>query len=69
VRRLAPITGANRLLSIDGGIGPATIPLAARAGASQFVVGSAIFDAADYRSAMESLLLAASGAAYSAKLE
>jgi ribulose-phosphate 3-epimerase len=69
VRRLAPHTGTNRLLSIDGGIGLATIPLAARAGACQFVVGSAIFDSSDYRSAMESLVLAASGAAHSAKSE
>ena len=69
VRKLAPHTGSNRLLSIDGGIGPESIPLAARAGARQFVVGSAIFDAADYRSAMESLHLAASGAAYSANSE
>ena len=69
VRRLAPHTGANRLLSIDGGIGPATISQAAQAGARQFVVGSAIFDAADYRSAIESLHLAASGAAHSANLE
>lgn len=69
VRRLAPHTGKNRLLSIDGGIGLETIPLAARAGANQFVVGSAIFDAGDYRSAMEGLLVATGGAACSAKME
>ena len=67
VRRLAPHTGSDRLLSIDGGIGHETISLAARAGARQFVVGSAIFDEADYRSAMDNLLLAAGGAACSAK--
>jgi len=69
LRRLAPRTGNDRLLSIDGGIGPATIPLAASAGARQFVVGSAIFDAPDYREAMDNLLLAASGAAVSASSE
>jgi ribulose-phosphate 3-epimerase len=67
VRRLAPHTGSDRLLSIDGGIGHETISLATRAGARQFVVGSAIFDEADYRSAMDNLLLAAGGAACSAK--
>jgi ribulose-phosphate 3-epimerase len=69
LRQLAPRVGKNRLLSIDGGIGPATIPLAARAGANQFVVGSAIFDTPDYREAMTNLLLTASGAAVSANSE
>jgi ribulose-phosphate 3-epimerase len=69
VRRLAPLVGTDRLLSIDGGIGPATIPLAARAGAREFVVGSAIFDTRDYREAMDNMLLAASGAAVSANSE
>ncbi len=62
VRRLAPLVGGDRLLSIDGGIGPATIPEAARAGATEFVVGSAIFDTTDYREAIESMCLAARGA-------
>jgi ribulose-phosphate 3-epimerase len=69
LRRLAPLAGKDRLLSVDGGIGPATISLAARAGACQFVVGSAIFDEPDYREAMESMLQAASGAAVSANSE
>ncbi len=69
VRRLAPLVGKNRLLSIDGGLGPATAPLAAQAGATEFVTGSAIFDAADYGEAMERMLLAASGAAVSATSE
>lgn len=69
VKRLRPLLGGSRLLSIDGGIGPGTIALAAQAGANQFVVGSAIFDTRDYREAMESMLLAASGAAVSATSE
>jgi ribulose-phosphate 3-epimerase len=69
VRRLAPLTRGERLLSIDGGIGPATIGVAAAAGATEFVVGSAIFDAPDYRVAMERMLLAASGAAVPANAE
>src|SRR5262245_58586684 len=69
VRRLAPLVGKNRLLSIDGGLGPTTVAPAATAGASQFVVGSAIFDTSDYREAMENLLLQASGAAVSATSE
>src|SRR5262245_49476794 len=69
VSRLAALLGRNRLLSIDGGVGPETIPMAAAAGAREFVVGSAIFDTTDYREAMDSLLRRASGAAVSATLE
>lgn len=36
------------ILSVDGGIGPETIQPTAAAGASLFVAGSSIFDAADY---------------------
>jgi ribulose-phosphate 3-epimerase len=66
VRRLASLVGKDRLLSIDGGIGPTTIPLAAQAGATEFVTGSAVFDAGDYGEALERMLLAANGAAVSA---
>lgn len=69
LRRLAPLLGSDRLLSIDGGIGHETIPAAAAAGANQFVVGSAIFDTPDYRQAIENLHLAAVGAAVSANSE
>jgi ribulose-phosphate 3-epimerase len=69
VRRLAPLMRGERLLSIDGGIGPATIGVAAAAGAAEFVAGSAIFDAPDYRAAMETLRQAASGAAVPANAE
>ncbi len=69
VARIRALVGHDRLLSIDGGIDPTTIPLAARAGANQFVVGSAIFDTSDYREAIESLLQTARGAAVSANPE
>ena len=55
LQRLREIVPTNTLLSIDGGIGPKTIESAAAAGADLFVVGSAIFDAPDYRVAMELL--------------
>lgn len=66
VRHLAALVGPDALLSIDGGIGPETIPEAARAGANEFVVGSAIFDTSDYRQAIEAMRQAAGGAALSA---
>jgi ribulose-phosphate 3-epimerase len=69
VRCLAPLMRGERLLSIDGGIGSATIGVAAAAGATEFVVGSAIFDAPDYGVAMERMLQAASGAAVPANAE
>ncbi len=69
VRRLASAIGSDRLLSIDGGIDLDTIPAAAAAGVTQFVVGSAIFDTPDYRQAIDQLHLAAVGAAVSAKSE
>jgi ribulose-phosphate 3-epimerase len=52
VRREAP---PEALVSVDGGIGPESIAAAAAAGADVFVVGSAIFDAADYGAALTSL--------------
>jgi len=45
----------NMTISIDGGIGPATIPLAAAAGANVFVAGSSIFEEADYGTAMRTM--------------
>lgn len=54
--------GAELLVSIDGGIGPATIGAAAAAGADVFVVGSAIFDEPDYGGALASLRAAAADA-------
>ena len=55
LEQLREIAPEDTLLSVDGGIGPATIEAAAVAGADLFVAGSAIFDASDYRLAMESL--------------
>ena len=50
-------------LEVDGGIGPETLPRAARAGADVFVAGTAIFGAADYGDAIAGLRRAAGGAA------
>jgi len=61
LRRLGGMMGSEALLSIDGGIGPSTIRSAAEAGAHVFVAGSAIFDADDYRSAVEELTGIAGG--------
>jgi len=47
-------------LEVDGGIGPETLPRAARAGADVFVAGTAIFGTSDYREAIEELRRAAS---------
>ena len=52
LRRMAP---EGMELSIDGGINPATIEHAATAGASWFVVGSALFRSSDYRAALAHL--------------
>jgi len=69
LRRLAPLVGKERLLSVDGGIDLETITAAASAGASQFVCGSSIFDTPDYRQAIDDLLVAAGNAAVSANSE
>jgi len=61
LRRLSGMVKSETLLSIDGGIGPSTIGSAAEAGAHVFVAGSAIFDAGDYRSAVEELAGIAGG--------
>ncbi|MCA9068419.1 MAG: ribulose-phosphate 3-epimerase [Planctomycetaceae bacterium] len=50
-KRCSPST----ILSVDGGIGPDTITQTAEAGASLFVVGSAIFDEDNYQSALDQL--------------
>lgn len=55
LHRIDELIGPETLLAIDGGIGPSTIGKAARAGAEVFVVGSAIFEADDYGSAIEEL--------------
>lgn len=54
-KRCAPST----ILSVDGGIGPETITQTAEAGASLFVVGSAIFNEDNYQSAIDQLTVKA----------
>lgn len=69
LRRLSGMMRPGTLLSVDGGIADETIPGTAEAGATQFVVGSAIFDTADYRDAIQGLCEAARSAAVSAPRE
>lgn len=69
LRRLAPVVGKERLLSVDGGIDLETITATAAAGATEFVCGSSIFDTPDYRQAIDDLHLAAGNAAVSANSE
>ena len=59
--RLRELVSDEVALSVDGGIGPATIADVAAAGANVFVAGSAVFDAPDYRSAIEQLDSLAAG--------
>ena len=54
-RQLKSLLAPGTLLSIDGGIGADTIGSAAAAGCGVFVAGSAIFDEADYTSAVLNL--------------
>jgi len=55
VKDLKPRLRPGTLLSIDGGIAGDTIGAAAAAGCTVFVAGSAIFDEADYTSAVQAL--------------
>jgi ribulose-phosphate 3-epimerase len=55
LRRLAP----ELLLSVDGGINPETTGPCAEAGATMFVVGTALFSQSDYRRRMDELVGAA----------
>lgn len=64
VRELRARSGGDVVISIDGGIGPATIAEAAAAGARWFVAGSSVFDRPDYAAALREMeRLAASQAA------
>jgi ribulose-phosphate 3-epimerase len=69
LRMLSPHMGQDRLLSVDGGIDLKTIGATAKAGATEFVCGSSIFDLPDYRQAIDNLLMAAGNAAVSANSE
>ena len=55
VRAVKPRLRADQRLEIDGGIGPATIGQARRAGVDWFVVGSALFDHPDRPAAITEL--------------
>jgi ribulose-phosphate 3-epimerase len=52
-------------LEVDGGIGSETVGRAAAAGADSFVAGNAVFNAPDYRAAIEALRRGAEAAARS----
>jgi len=62
LRRWIDERGLDVSLEVDGGIGPETIALAARAGADVFVAGSAVFGARDRGEAIAALRRAALGA-------
>lgn len=47
--------GSETLISIDGGIGPATIPEVSREGVDVYVAGSAIFGTSDYAAAIHEM--------------
>jgi len=59
LKQLRNLLPPEVLLSVDGGIGLATIHDAAAAGATLFVAGSSIFDTPDYGAAMRQLAGAA----------
>ena len=59
VRDLCANLGCSPLIEVDGGIGTATAPLVARAGATVLVAGSAVFGKDDPNAAMEQIRSAA----------
>jgi ribulose-phosphate 3-epimerase len=61
LRRWIDERGFDVSLEVDGGIGPETIALAARAGADVFVAGTAVFGARDRGEAISALRRAAIG--------
>jgi ribulose-phosphate 3-epimerase len=48
-------TGSRAIIQVDGGVGPATINDVAKAGATSFVAGSAIFNTPDYAQTIATL--------------
>jgi ribulose-phosphate 3-epimerase len=55
IRAWIDARGLDVVLEVDGGVAPGTIGPAARAGATAFVAGTAVFGAPDYRAAMDAL--------------
>ena len=55
VRAAIDSAGLDCLLGVDGGIGPSTAPIAARAGADTFIAGHSIFRAPDPADAIHAL--------------
>lgn len=62
LEHLKKAASPRTLLSIDGGIGPATIQAASQAGARLFVAGSSVFDTSDFAHAMDSMAALAASA-------
>jgi ribulose-phosphate 3-epimerase len=56
LRELRRLGGPNLLLEVDGGINHSTVRSCAEAGATLFVVGSAIFGSGDYSQSIDQLL-------------
>ena len=56
IRRLRSVCRSETFLSVDGGVGEATISDCAAAGANLFVTGTALFAKPDYTAEMERLL-------------
>lgn len=52
---LREVAGPEVVLSIDGGIGPETLPSVAAAGCDLYVAGSSIFDQPDYKTAINEM--------------
>ena len=55
VREMIRLSGRNIRLEVDGGIKASNIRAVAEAGADMFVAGSAIFNQADYRQAIDAM--------------
>ncbi len=54
-REMIDESGFDISLEIDGGVGPANIADVAKAGADNFVAGSAIFNTPDYKATIDSM--------------
>jgi len=61
LERLRAVLGRDTVLEVDGGIGPGTAATCAKAGASLFVAGSAVFGADDPGEAVREIAAAIDG--------